>query len=244
MAQKEYTVDNTNLDKHISQSFNEELETIKNQVLAMGEVVEQQIADAVESIVNVDKELAKKVVAIEDDVNVREVRLDELCVEVLACRQPAAGDLRMILSATNIIRDLEHIGDEAEKVAKMSLTLAKKGAAPGGYEEVRHMGELVHTMLNSVLDAFNRLDVTQALAVAKADKKVDREFKSAMRVIVTYMMEDPRSIKRAMNIITALRALERMGNHSRSIAEHIIYLVKGLDVRHTSIKEIASKLGQ
>lgn len=235
-------MENKYLERHISQSFDEELETIKSQILELGGIVEQQILDSVDSIVTVDGALANKVIAIEDDVDEREVRLDEICVEVLACRQPAAFDLRMILSATKIIRDLERIGDEAQKVATMALTLKKKGAAPGGYDEVRHMGELVQKMLNSVLDAFSRLDVNQALEVAKADKKVDREFKSAMRVIVTYMMEDPRSIKRAMNIITALRSLERMGNHSRNIAEHIIYLVKGLDVRHSSIKEITNKL--
>lgn len=232
------------LERHISHSFDEELETIKSQILELGGIVEQQILDSVDSIVNADSALANKVIAIEEDVDAREVRIDEICVEVLACRQPAAFDLRMILSATKIIRDLERIGDEAQKVASMALTLDKKGAAPGGYDEVRHMGELVQKMLNSVLDAFGRLDVKQALQVAKADKKVDREFKSAMRVIVTYMMEDPRSIKRAMNIITALRSLERMGNHSRNIAEHIIYLVKGLDVRHSTIKEIANKLGK
>lgn len=230
------------LERHISHSFDEELESIKSQILEMGGIVEQQILDSVNSIVSADKELAEKVVLVEDDVDLRELRLDEICIEVLALRQPAAFDLRMILSATKIIRDLERIGDEACKVAKMALTLKKKGAAPAGYDEVRHMGELVQKMLNSVLDAYSRRDVSLALEVAKADKKVDREFKSAMRVIVTYMMEDPRSIKRAMNIVTALRSLERMGNHSRNIAEHIIYLVKGTDVRHTSVKEIEKKL--
>jgi phosphate transport system protein len=230
------------LDRHTSQSFDQELEKIKSEVLEMGGIVEQQILDSVNSIVTANKELAKKVIDVEDDVDMREVRLDETCTEILACRQPAAFDLRLILSVTKIIRDLERIGDEAQKVADMALTLEKKGAAPAGYDEVRHMGALVQKMLNSALDAFSRLDVTQALEVAKADKKVDREFKSAMREIVTYMIEDPRTIKRAMNILSALRSLERMGNHSRNIAEHIIYLVKGLDVRHSSIKEIANKL--
>jgi phosphate transport system protein len=237
-------VEKMNFERHISQSFDDELETIKSEILEMGGIVEQQILDSVNSLVTVDKALADKVVLIEDDVDKRELRIDEVCIEVLAIRQPAASDLRTILSATKIIRDLERIGDEAEKVAKMALALQKKGAAPGGYDEVRHMGELVQKMLNSVLDAFSRLDVVQALEVAKADKKVDAEFKSAMRVIVTYMMEDPRSIKRSMNIVTALRSLERMGNHSRNIAEHIIYLVKGTDVRHTSVKNIAKKLGK
>lgn len=232
------------LDRHISHSFDNEIETIITQILEMGNIVEQQIVDSVKAIVSTNKELAQKVVQVEDDVDLREVRLDELCTEVLACRQPAAFDLRMVLSATRIIRDLERIGDEAQKVAKMAIRLEKKGAAPAGYEEVAHMGGLVQSMLSSALSAFSQLDVTLALDVAKADKKVDRELKSAMRTIVNYMIDEPKSIKRAMNILSALRSLERMGNHSRNIAEHVIYLVKGLDVRHSSIKEIASKLAE
>ncbi|MDG1121271.1 MAG: phosphate signaling complex protein PhoU [Glaciecola sp.] len=232
------------LDRHISHSFDNEIETIITQILEMGNIVEQQIVDSVKAIISTNKELAQKVVQVEDDVDMREVRLDELCTEVLACRQPAAFDLRMVLSATRIIRDLERIGDEAQKVAKMAIRLEKKGAAPAGYEEVAHMGGLVQSMLSSALSAFSQLDVTLALDVAKADKKVDRELKSAMRTIVNYMIDEPKSIKRAMNILSALRSLERMGNHSRNIAEHVIYLVKGLDVRHSSIKEIASKLAK
>ena len=232
------------LDRHISHSFDNEIETIITQILEMGKIVEQQIVDSVKAIISTNKELAQKVVQVEDDVDMREVRLDELCTEVLACRQPAAFDLRMVLSATRIIRDLERIGDEAQKVAKMAIRLEKKGAAPAGYEEVAHMGGLVQSMLSSALSAFSQLDVTLALDVAKADKKVDRELKSAMRTIVNYMIDEPKSIKRAMNILSALRSLERMGNHSRNIAEHVIYLVKGLDVRHSSIKEIASKLAE
>ncbi|MDG1816615.1 MAG: phosphate signaling complex protein PhoU [Glaciecola sp.] len=232
------------LDRHISHSFDNEIETIITQILEMGNIVEQQIVDSVKAIISTNKELAQKVVQVEDDVDMREVRLDELCTEVLACRQPAAFDLRMVLSATRIIRDLERIGDEAQKVAKMAIRLEKKGAAPAGYEEVAHMGGLVQSMLSSALSAFSQLDVTLALDVAKADKKVDRELKSAMRTIVNYMIDEPKSIKRAMNILSALRSLERMGNHSRNIAEHVIYLVKGLDVRHSSIKEIASKLAE
>ncbi len=232
------------LDRHISQKFDADLETIKRQVLDMGKVVEQQVIDAVKSIVAADSELAEKVLQTEDDVDLREVALDESCTEVLACRQPAASDLRMLLAVTKIIRDLERMGDEAEKIAKMAISLDKKGAAPGGYDEVRHMGALVQQMINAVLDAFGDFDVDKSLEVAQADKQVNREFKSAMREIVTYMMEDPRSIKRAMDILWALRALERIGDHSRNIAEHIIYLVRGLDVRHTTLKEMAHKLEQ
>jgi phosphate transport system protein len=148
----------------------------------------------------------------------------------------------MVLTVTKMIRDLERMGDEAQKIAKMAIALNESGKAPGGYDEVRHMGALVQKMVNSVLDAFARFDVDQALEVAKADKQVDREYKSAMREIVTYMMEDPRSIGRVMNILWALRSLERIGDHARNIAEHIIYLVRGLDVRHSSVSEMEAKL--
>lgn len=188
--------------------------------------------------------MAEKVIRIEDDVDLREVALDKSCTSVLALRQPAASDLRMVLTVTKIIRDLERMGDEAQKIAKMAISLSDSGPAPGGYEEVRHMGALVLQMVNSVLDAFARFDVEKALDVARADKQVDREYKSAMRELVTYMMEDPRSIGRSMNILWAFRSLERIGDHARNIAEHIIFLVRGLDVRHASVSEMERKLNK
>ncbi|TRY34106.1 phosphate signaling complex protein PhoU [Aliiglaciecola sp. M165] len=230
------------MDKHISQQFDTDLEGLKSQVLQMGGIVEQQILDSVKAIESGDSQLAERVIQIEDDVDLREVALDENCTTVLVRRQPAASDLRMVLTVIKMTRDLERIGDEAQKIAKMAISLTESGAAPSGYEEVRHMGALVQQMVNSALDAFARFDADKALDVAKQDKKVDREYKSAMREIVTYMMEDPRSITRSMNIIWALRSLERIGDHARNLSEHIIYLVRGLDVRHDSIKEIEKKL--
>jgi phosphate transport system protein len=232
------------LDRHISQQFDSELEELKSQVLEMGGVVEQQIIDSLNAIESVDTDLAEKVIRIEDDVDLREVALDKSCTSVLALRQPAASDLRMVLTVTKIIRDLERMGDEAQKIAKMAISLSDSGPAPGGYEEVRHMGALVLQMVNSVLDAFARFDVEKALDVARADKQVDREYKSAMRELVTYMMEDPRSIGRSMNILWAFRSLERIGDHARNIAEHIIFLVRGLDVRHASVSEMERKLNK
>ena len=230
------------LDKHISQQFDSDLEALKSQVLKMGGVVEQQVIDSVKAIETADSELAEKVIRIEDDVNSRELALDESCMQVLACRQPAASDLRLVLTVTKMTRDLERMGDESQKIAKMAISLNESGSAPRGYEEVRHMGKQVQEMVNSVLDAFARLDANKALEVAQADKQVDREYKSAMREIVTYMMEDPRSITRSMNIIWALRSLERIGDHVCNIAEHIIFLVRGLDVRHSSLSEMERKL--
>lgn len=235
-------MDKLHLDKHIYQQYDSELEELQTKLLAMGGVVEQQIKDAVNSIENADSDLAEKVIQIEDDVDLREVALDQDCTTVLACRQPTASDLRLVLAVTKMTRDLERMGDEAQKIAKMAISLNQSGAAPGGYEEVRHMGALVQQMVRSALDAFARFDVTRALEVVRADKQVDREYKSAIRELMTYMMEDPRSISRAMNIIWTLRSLERIGDHTRNIAEHIIFLVKGMDVRHKSVSDIESEI--
>ncbi len=232
------------LNKHISQKFNADLQELKNLLLEMGSLVEQQIGDAVKAIVDGDSELAEKVIKTEDDVDKREIDLDELCTGVLARRQPAASDLRMVLAVMKALRDLERMGDEAHKIAKMALALEKSGSLPSGYSEVRHIGDKVRKMTTQSLDAFARFDVDTALEVAQADAEVDREYKSAMREMVTYMMEDPRSISRALNVIWALRALERIGDHAGNICEHVIYLVRGLDVRHISVSEIERQLSE
>jgi len=178
----------------------------------------------------------------ENEVDRREVKLDEDCTVVLARRQPAASDLRLVLAVAKANRDLERMGDEANKVAKMALALSEGGDNTKGYSEVRHIGQIVVKMINLALDAFARYDVLTALEVAQKDKEVDREYESAVRELMTYMMEDPRSISRVMNVMWALRALERIGDHAKNIAEHIIYLVRGLDVRHISVQELERQL--
>jgi len=237
-------MDKLHFDEHISKQFNADLEDLKTQLLEMGGVVEQQTIDAVKAITSADSELAEKVIVVENDVDQREVRLDEQCTLVLARRQPAASDLRMVLSVVKITRDLERMGDEAQKIARMAIKLSEDSGASQGYVELRHIGALVQEMVNNTLDAFARFDVDMALKVAKQDTTVDQEYKSAMREMITYMMEDPRSITRVMNIIWALRALERIGDHARNIAEHVIYLVKGLDVRHTTVSEMEQQLAE
>ncbi|NIB39462.1 phosphate signaling complex protein PhoU [Pseudomaricurvus alkylphenolicus] len=235
-------MDKLNLDQHISQQFNADLEELKTQLLEMGGVVEQQTINAVKAITTADGELAEQVIVVEEEVDEREMKLDEACTTVLARRQPAASDLRMVLAVAKITRDLERMGDEAQKIAKMSIHLNEDGEAPRGYVELRHIGSIVHQMVITTLDAFARFDVDTAVKVAQEDKRVDQEYKTAMRELATYMMEDPRSISRVMNIIWALRSLERIGDHARNIAEHVIYLVKGLDVRHISVKEMKRQL--
>lgn len=235
-------MDNLNLGQHISQQFNSALEDLKTQLLEMGGLVEQQITDALTAITSADSGLAEKVLITEKEVDRREIILDENCTLVLARRQPAATDLRMVLAVAKITRDLERMGDEAQKVAKMAIHLNEDGEAPRGYVELRHIGNQVQQMVIMALDAFARFDVELAVKVAHEDKRVDQEYKSAMRELATYMMEDPRSISRVLNIIWALRALERIGDHASNIAEHVIYLVKGLDVRHISVSEMERQL--
>lgn len=227
---------------HISQQFNEELEQVKNHLLEMGGLVERQVGDAIKSIIDADSELAVNVRANDKLINQMELDIDEECTRIIARRQPAASDLRLIIAASKAVNDLERIGDESAKVARLAIKLCDEGESPRGYVEIRHIGDRVRRMTQSALTAFARLDVEGALAVAREDKDVDLEYESAMRELVTFMMEDPRSIKRVMNIIWALRALERIGDHARNIAESVIYLVKGKDVRHSSIDEMQRQI--
>ena len=227
---------------HISQKFNEELNDAKKHLMDLGGLVEKQVADAIESLVEANSELASAVQREEINVDNMEIFVDQECTRILAKRQPAASDLRLVLMVSKTTADLERIGDEANKIARHAITLCEDDKSPRGYVEVRHIGVLVKQMLNASLDAFARFDVDAALDVVQQDKTVDQEYRSALRELITYMMEDPRSITRVMNIMWVLRSLERIGDHARNVAEHVIYLVKGLDVRHTSVEEIKQKM--
>lgn len=227
---------------HISQQFNDELEQVKKHLLEMGGLVERQVGDAIKALIDADSELAASVREKDRQINQMELDIDEECTRIIARRQPAASDLRLVIAASKAVSDLERIGDESAKIAKLAISLCEEGESPRGYVEIRHIGDRVRRMTQSALTAFARLDVEAALAVAEEDKDVDLEYGSAMRELVTYMMEDPRSIKRVMNIIWSLRALERIGDHARNIAEAVIYLVKGKDVRHVSIDEMQRQI--
>ncbi|MGQ9424767.1 phosphate signaling complex protein PhoU [Gilvimarinus sp. F26214L] len=235
-------MDKLSLDKHISQQFNSDLEGLKTQLLEMGGRVENQISDAIRSIEELDSGLAQRVLENEPEIDELEVSIDEQCTLVLAKRQPAASDLRMVLAVAKAVRDLERMGDEAQKVAHMAIALSEHGKAPGGFVELRHIGSGVLTMLRHALDAFARYDAEAALGVVREDQAVDRDYKTALRELVTYMMEDPRSISRVMNLLWALRSLERIGDHARNLAEHLIYLVKGKDVRHATLSEMEAQV--
>ncbi|OED45132.1 phosphate transport system regulatory protein PhoU [Endozoicomonas sp. (ex Bugula neritina AB1)] len=230
------------LNGHISQQFNAELEDLRNSLLAMGGLVELQVSEAIEALINADSDQASSVCEKDTDVNFMEVSIDQECSRILARRQPAATDLRLVMACTKAATDLERIGDEAAKIARFAIKLSEQGESPRGYIETRHIGNHVRQMVRDALDAFARFDAEQALNVAKEDKSVDREYKSATRELVTYMMEDPRSITRVLNIMWVLRSLERIGDHARNIAEYVIYLVKGTDVRHIGLKRMQDKV--
>lgn len=223
---------------HISQQYNLELDEIKTKLSEMGGLAQRQVSDAIQALIDADAETAERVVRDDDEVNAMEVDIDEACIHILARRQPAASDLRLVIAVTKAITDLERVGDEASKIARQAIALSKEGSALRGYVEVRHIGGQVSRMLNDSLDAFARLDMDLALRVVQTDDTVDLEYASAMREMITFMMEDPRRISRALNIMWTLRSLERIGDHARNLAQYVVYLVKGADVRHESYDDI------
>ena len=228
--------------QHISSQFNAELEDIRQRVLAMGGLVEQQIVDSTRALVDGDGALGTQIRRNDFKVNQMEVMIDEECSRVLARRQPTAGDLRLIVAVIKTITDLERIGDEAEKIAIMAADLAGQERSPSALVEVAHMSRHVSQMVRDALDAFARMDAETALAVAREDQNVDREYEALMRQCITFMMEDPRSIRRVMDLIWSVRALERIGDHAKNIAEYVIYLVKGKDVRHVSLEDMEKEV--
>ncbi len=228
--------------QHISQQFNAELEDVRQRVMAMGGLVEQQIADAVTALIDGRSDLAAEVEQGDVKVNTFEVHIDEECSRILARRQPTASDLRLVVAVIKTITDLERIGDEAERIARMASSLAKEEPPRAAFHEIENLGHHVRRMVGEALDAFARMDSRAALAVAEEDAKVDREYESIMRQCMTFMMEDPRTVKRVLDIMWAVRALERIGDHSRNIAEYVIYFVEGKDVRHISVEQMAREL--
>ncbi len=234
--------DKLNLGQHISQQFNEELEEVRNKVLQMGGIVEEQLGKAVRALVDGNATLAAEVVTNDYRVNALEVEIDEECTRILALRQPAASDLRLVMAVIKTITDLERIGDEAKRVGRMVEAELDGALNEEVRQELEHMGELIRNMLRLVLDAFARTDVDTAIAVVKADNKVDAKYVSITRQLMTYMAADSKTIPTILNILWAARAMERMGDRCQNIAEYIFYLVHGRDIRHISLDDAVADI--
>ena len=219
-------------ENHIMTQFDEELEEIRTRLMEMGGKVEQQLQNAVRAVTEGDSALAEDVIKEERLVDEMEVDIDEACILIIARRQPAASDLRLVMMVTKAINDLERIGDEAKKIANHAVILSEQDGTSEGYKEVRHLGQSVTSMLSNALDAFARFDVEAAMKTLEEDAQIDLEYKTALRELVTYMMEDPRSISRVINVLWVIRSLERIGDHAKNLCEQIVYVVKGKDIRH------------
>jgi phosphate transport system protein len=233
------------MTEHISKQFDAELEAVRTRVLQMGGLVEEQIQRALEALSSGNMQEIERIKQNDHRVNSMEVDLDESCSHIIARRQPAASDLRLIIAVVKTITDLERIGDEAEKIARMAKLIHEAEQLHMPRLEIKHVANLATAMLHKALDAFARLDVQAAQQVVQQDEGVDIEFRSILRQLITFMMEDPRTISRCLEFLFVAKALERIGDHSKNMAEYVIYMVEGRDVRHLhSSSDLERVVGQ
>ncbi len=231
--------------EHISKAFEADLDTTRTRVLQMGGLVEAQILAAIQAFASGDPALIAQVIETDKRVNGYEVAIDGACNHIVVRRQPAASDLRLIMGISKIVTDLERIGDEAEKIARMARRIHEGGAQHvQRFPAIRHAAQIAIRMLRQALDAFARLDAANAAEVLKEDPAIDDEFRSVLRQLITYMMEDPRTISTAVEIIWVAKAIERIGDHAKNVAEQVIYIVKGTDIRHTSFADVERELAK
>lgn len=232
--------------QHISRRFNDELEHLRSEVLRMGGMVERHLDSAIEAITSGDSEMGLRVTREDYKINEMEVSIDEECSRILATRAPAAADLRLIVAVIKSITDLERIGDEAQRIGYLASNLAGDSRPHDHYSELKALGEHVQAMVHDALDAFSRLDAKDALQIIEEDKLVDEEYDQITRQCISLMMEDPRTIRRFMDMSWVARALERIGDHAQNIAEYVIYMVHGRDIRHiepSELSEVKLELG-
>lgn len=229
--------------EHISKQYDADLEAVRTKVLEMGALVEQQIVDVLEALLKNSSELANKVIKKDDLVNALEVQIDEDCSHIIARRQPAAGDLRMVLMMMKSITDLERIGDEASKIARYVLksSMAERLLAPR-FVDIKAMANSTKDMLHIALDAFARSDATKVVIIAQMDEEVDEQYQAVIRQLVTFMLEDPRTISSSLEVLFIAKAVERIGDHAKNISENVVYMAQGKDVRHTSIEDMQSQV--
>jgi len=230
-------MEHQDLSHHWSRQFNAELEAVRNSVMAMGGLVEEQLRRAVEALVRGDSALGEQVARDDYKVNRFEVSIDEDCSHIIARRQPTAGDLRLIMAIVKTITDLERIGDEAEKIGYLASRLAGEERPADSYQSIRHLAELVGAMLHRALDAFARMDPEEAMRIVREDQVVDREYDAVSRQGITLMMESPRTIRRVLDTLWVARALERIGDHAKNICEYVVFMVRGRDIRHVNLDD-------
>ncbi len=227
------------ISQHISSQFNAELQALYRHVATMGEMVQAQIANAVEALAQGDVALGESVITSDHRINSMEVRVDDDIAQIIARRQPAATDLRFIIAMAKTTTDLERMGDEAERIGHMAVRMGPSSAEQSRrFVEIARLGRNVQKQVADALQALDALDTRLAAKVVREDESVDRDFESLLRELITHMMEDPRTIPRVLNIMWAARSLERIGDRARNICEYVIYIVKGKDVRHTSLEDL------
>jgi len=233
-------------DKHLSTQFDDELSTISARVLEMGGLAEAQVAQAIYALAEFSSETAGQVLVQEERLNQMEVDIDRDLSSIIARRQPTARDLRLLIAISKVIANLERVGDEAARIARTVQRLINAGVSsrmrlPVG--DVSFEAGLARSSLRASLDCFARLDTNQAIRVLKQDTAIDQEFDGLMRKLVTYMMEDPRTISSSIDLVFVAKAIERVGDHAKNLAEQVIYIVKGADVRHTPVADVESTVG-
>lgn len=229
--------------EHIYKQYDAELEAVRAKVLEMGSLVEQQIVDAIQSLVTSNNKLATSVIEKDHVVNTLEVQVDEDCSHIIVRRQPTASDLRMVLMMIKTITDLERIGDEAAKIARFSQkSIETDRMWTPRFAEISSMSNLAREMLHMALDAFARSDATKVLEIAQMDQDLDEHYQMTIRHLITFMLEDPRTISMSLEVLFIAKAIERIGDHAKNISEYVVYMVKGRDVRHISMDEMEQEI--
>lgn len=244
MGVKSQHASNIKPDKHTSKSFDEDLNTAIELFLRMGDMVVNQIAKAIHALTDVNSDLATDVMQLDAEVNQMERDIDEKIVQIVIKRQPTANDLRLVMAMSKGVLDLERIGDEANKIAKMALELAKAGAAPLGYAEVQHLSNQVRLMIHDGLEAFRQYDAEQAFAVIRSDSDINTDYQTAIRALMSHLMADASQVNKVINMMWVLRSLERIGDHAKNIAELVIYVISGSDVKHTDYEHVEQVIEQ
>lgn len=228
--------------QHISRQFNQELEDLRKDVMRMGGLAEQMIADAVSALIEGESARAEQVIENDHQVNEMEKKIDQQCIQILARRQPTASDLRLVMAIIKTVNDIERVGDEAEQIAKMAIRLVSRDRPRGNYRELETMGVHVRAMISDALNGFARLEPEVAISLKRQDQKVDAEYEAILRQYYSYLVEEPRNTSRILDSIWVARSLERIGDHAKNIGEYIVYMVQGKDIRRASVEEIEKSL--